>query len=751
MSQLLSSLNTEQQKAVQATSGPLLIFAGAGSGKTRTLTHRIAHLIHEEKVKPWNILAVTFTNKAAMEMKQRLHGLLSEKTQNALLNENNIDLRSSKRDFFANHEKEFTHLPLVGTFHSVCVRILRKDIEKLGRKRDFVIYDTVDTQSLMRQMIKDFGIDEKQFHYKAVLSQISKAKNELVDPKTFANNFVHNMYSQTISHLYTEYEKRLFANNALDFDGLIFHTIALFQNFTEVLDYYQDRWLHISVDEYQDTNVAQYRLIQMLAEKYRNLCVIGDNDQSIYSFRGADMRNILNFEKDNPDATVIKLEQNYRSTKNIIDASDHVIAKNKDRPAKHMWTDKEEGDKVCMVPVFDEREEAENIAKEVLNRVHSEDARYADFVLLYRTNAQSRMLEEAMVRNAIPYRVIGGVKFYARKEIKDILAYLRVIKNPMDMVSMLRIINVPARKIGQKTLDILQQWAEQQGYTFWDALNDVENIPSLSKAAKNNISVFTGLIKQFQDMAKEITVADLIEKVIRKSGYYDFIMDGTEEGKVRYENILELISVAQKYSGLIPWDSLTYFLEEVALVADADSIEDEPNSILLMTIHTAKGLEFPYVFVAGCEDNIFPHSRSILDEAQVEEERRLMYVAMTRAQKRLYLLYANRRMIYGDVQMNRPSRFLYDIPDEVLDRNPLKGDHHETDLPSFSDEYHSEPPVFESQVEQSALEEGDRVYHQVFGEGTILKKQGDVVEIRFDSARVGMRKFAANIAPLQKL
>lgn len=749
----LSTLNEAQQRAVRTVDGPLLIFAGAGSGKTRTLTHRIAYLMHERGVKPWNILAVTFTNKAALEMKHRLHSLLTEHNSRDLNFENNSSMQLGS-DPLSNIERHFHTLPLVGTFHSLCVRILRRDIEKLGRKRDFVIYDTIDSQSVMRQIIKDLGIDEKQFHYKAVLAQISQAKNELLSHQDYAATRVHNTYTRTIASLFAEYEKRLFESNALDFDALIFLTVRLFQEFTEVLDYYQDRYTHISVDEYQDTNFAQYQLIKLMSEKYRNLCVIGDNDQSIYSFRGADMRNILDFERDNPDATVIKLEQNYRSSKNIIQAADTVIAKNKDRPEKSMWTENPAGEKIQLIQLQDEREEADFIARQIQAQVQEgEGVRYADFVLLYRTNAQSRMLEEALVRHAIPYRVIGGLKFYARREIKDILAYLHVIKNPYDLVAIQRIINVPSRKIGQKSLDHLQQFAESQHINFWETLQRVGEVSGLSANARLKIAEFVNLIQHFRDLAQTLTVADLIEKLLRQSGYYEWLMDGTEEAKVRYENILELISVAQKYSGLEPWDSLSYFLEEVALVADADSIEEDANSVLLMTLHTAKGLEFPYVFIAGCEENIFPHVRSQLDEVQLEEERRLMYVGMTRAQKKLHLLYTCRRMLFGNVQINHPSRFLFDIPEELVESNAARSlpesdtfdfpDFHQADSSSVS-----KPTPKKPQIDYAP---GDRVYHPVFGEGEIQEKSGDILEIKFDSVRVGVRRFAANIAPLRKL
>lgn len=760
MSIILDSLNSAQQEAVTTTQGPLLILAGAGSGKTKALTHRIAYLIQEKNIQPWNILAVTFTNKAAAEMKTRLHNLLAGKEhEDVLTKENIMDVFGAEDAIITNVEKKFVDLPLVGTFHSVCVKILRKDIEKLGRKRDFVIYDTIDSRSIMRQLIKDAGLDEKQFHYRAVLASISKAKNDLADPKRYANHFVHNVYTQTVSHLYKEYQKRLFASNALDFDDLLFETARLFQSFPEVLDYYQNRWHYVHIDEYQDTNQAQYKLIRMLVEKYRNLCVIGDSDQSIYSFRGADIRNILSFEKDNPDAKVIKLEQNYRSTKTIIAAAEEVIAQNAQRKDKTMWTDNESGEKIQILNVNDERDEAKNIVQQIKETV-SRGSRYADFVVLYRTNAQSRMLEESFVRFGVPYRVIGGVKFYARKEIKDILSYLSLIKNPYDIVALNRVINVPARSIGKKTIDKLHQYAQERDIPFWDALSNTQLISGLSDRAKNSLGSFYNLICQLQDTARKIGVDELIEKALRQSGYYDSIMDGTEEGKVRYENILELITVAKKYSGLDPWDSLTYFLEEVALVADADSIEEEENAVLLMTVHTAKGLEFPYVFIAGCEENIFPHSRSVLDQSQLEEERRLMYVAMTRAQKKLFILYAQRRMIFGDVQMNQPSRFLEDIPEELVQTNfhnpyAQKQTFQQQSSYSDSDDFYFDQESPEERGDCDADESeayaiNTRVRHQTYGEGTIIEKKGDIISVRFDSIRAGTKKFAVNIAPLTR-
>jgi DNA helicase-2/ATP-dependent DNA helicase PcrA len=654
LSDLLAHLNSAQQEAVRTTDGPVLIMAGAGSGKTRALTYRIAYLIKEKKVPAEQILAVTFTNKAAEEMKRRLRELTG------------IDFdRSAWRGFVQN-------VPMVGTFHSIGVKFLRQEIDKLGRKNDFVIYDSLDTQSLMKKILKDFGVDEKKFHYKIVLNAISAAKNELIDATTYPE-YADNFFKKNIAGWYTEYQKRLKNNNAVDFDDLLMIPVQIWNKFSEVLKYYQEKWRYILVDEYQDTNYAQYVLINLLARKYRNLCVIGDSDQSIYSFRGADIRNILNFEQDYPEAKIIKLEQNYRSTQIILDAADQVIAHNPNRPPKKMWTNRQKGANVKIMRAADEREEGVLIVNEIKHILKEQAGTfndYSQFVILYRTNAQSRMLEEALLYQAIPYKVIGGVKFYARREIKDVLAYLRFIQNKKDTVSWLRIINVPARKIGLKTIAVITKNAQELNITGGEVLFKINELEGIGQPAKTSI---LNLVDKIEEIStKNFSVSDIIHYILENIGYKEYLLaGGEEEGQIRLENVLELISVARKYDGLDQAEGLTRFLEEVALIADVDGYDNKDNAVTLMTLHTVKGLEFPYVFIAGCEENIFPHARSLFAEDQLAEERRLMYVGMTRAEERLFLLYASRRMIYGDYQCNSISRFLLDISNELTDSEIL--------------------------------------------------------------------------------
>jgi len=654
MLNLLEGLNDKQKQAVVHGSGPLLIVAGAGSGKTRTLTHRIAYLIQEKNIRPDQILAVTFTNKAADEMKKRITELTG------------LDFNT-----FGYHEGFSSFTPVMGTFHSICARILRLEIENIGRKKNFVIFDAYDQKSLMRQIVKDLNYDEKRFQAKAVLAQISSAKNEFIDETVYAEH-AENYFQKNVAQLYSEYQKRLIQNNAVDFDDLLVLTIKILQQYPNILSFYQDKWPYISVDEYQDTNHIQYLLVRLLSQKYSNLCVIGDSDQSIYSFRGADIRNILEFEKHYPDAKIIKLEQNYRSTQIILDASDSVIEKNLNRPNKKMWTDRDDGEKLVVRQCYDERDEGQYIAQQLQNFSQKNDSNfdYSQCVILYRTNAQSRILEESMMKNAIPYKVVGGVKFYARREIKDILGYLRVLYNFSDTVSLLRIINVPSRKIGAKSLSIITQKSNELHLTLWEVLQNVDQIDTLGRKAKSSIKSFVKLMNDFRKLTFEIPIAELIRLLLEKTGYKDYLLaDGTEEGKVRLENVLELISLAHKYSGLDPRISLTQFLEEVALVADIDSFNQNDQAVTLMTLHSVKGLEFPYVFIAGCEENIFPHARSLVDEIQLEEERRLMYVGMTRGQHKLYLLSAHKRVIFGEFQRNPMSRFVFDIPPELIQSN----------------------------------------------------------------------------------
>ena len=630
MSDLLNGLNTEQQLAVETVEGPVLILAGAGSGKTKALTHRFAYLLREKKVSPLNILCVTFTNKAAQEMKERIARLLGS-------------------------QGEPLSFPWLGTFHSVCVRMLRRELDRssLGYTSHFVIYDDSDMQQAVKRAMKELNIDQKQYNPRAVHSQISGAKNELVLPAEYGQ-FAVGLFQKTVHQVYTRYQKLLKDADALDFDDIILLTLELFQKHPEVLAQYQDRFRYCMVDEYQDTNKAQYLLIKQLASKHRNLFVIGDDWQSVYSWRGADFRNILDFHKDYPDAQIIKLEQNYRSTQNILDAAQAVITRNEQRSDKKLWTEGPTGSLVSVVECLNEKDEGEFIMREVqgllrnaqFTGVHS----YDDFVILYRTNAQSRLLEETLLRYNLPYRIVGGVKFYERKEIKDIIAYLRLILNPNDWVSLERIINVPARGIGPKAIQELR-----------DRLPDDDGSTLPAK-----VQAFFLMMAQLRDGYDKKTVPDLIEKVVIRTGYREFLQDGSIEGESRWENIQELIGAAQAAQ------DLPSFLETVALVQDAEEAVEKrlekgqaDGALTLMTLHASKGLEFPVVFMSGMEEGIFPHSRAFTEKNEMEEERRLAYVGMTRAKDRLYMLYAFERRLYGMLQSNPPSRFIEEVPEEL--------------------------------------------------------------------------------------
>ena len=648
MSNILSSLNPKQKEAVQATHGPVLVLAGAGSGKTRALTHRIAYLIQEKQISPWNILAVTFTNKAAEEMRNRVIKLLKT-------------------------EKDNTYIPTVGTFHAACVRILRKNIHLLNYENTFVIYDTADQQILVKQILNELGIDEKQTSPKAILHHISGAKSELIDSKEYYK-YANTAFTERVAEVYEKYQVRLQKNNALDFDDLIMKTVELFRKQQGVLDKYHEQFQFISVDEYQDTNHAQYVLTNLLAKKYRNLCVIGDTDQSIYGFRGANIFNILNFEKDYPEAKIILLEQNYRSTQTILDLAHQIIVKNVKRKEKKLWTDREGGEKIALKTLENEREETNFITGEIIDRLRAyESPKYNDFVVLYRTHAQSRLFEEAFLKNGLPYKIVGGIRFYGRKEIKDIIAYLRLVQNPNDTVSLFRVINVPARKIGSKTIETLQNASLQQKTSAFQIMEKIDQIGALPDAKAETIKKFIQIIQFLQEKNKEFPVSGVIKNLLDITGYKKMIDDNTVEGDARLENIYELINVASKYDSLPPVMSLSIFLEEISLIADIDNVKEHDNAITLMTVHSAKGLEFPVVFIAGLEEGLFPHSRSLFERDQLEEERRLMYVAITRAKDKLYLTHAKNRMLYGEIQSSAPSQFLKDIPEYMLEQAMSKG------------------------------------------------------------------------------
>lgn len=778
----LKDLNEAQQEAATAVDGPVLILAGAGSGKTRALTYRIAYLIAEKNVSPESVLAVTFTNKAASEMKKRILQLLYGKKQADTIMDEAKGVRLDRRD-----------LPVVGTFHSVCVQILRKHGHLLGFENRFAIFDDTDTEILMKTIMKDLNIPKDQLNPKAVLAHIAGAKNALLKPEEYARQSVHSRFTEQVAKIYPIYQKRLAQNQALDFDDLIMKCVELFEQEPQILDELQERFRYISVDEYQDTNHAQYVLIKTLAEKYRNLCVVGDDWQSIYSWRGATMRNILDFEKDYPEATVVKLEQNYRSSPIILDASDAIIKKNKSRTDKKLWTERKDGEKIQVWQAMDERDEGSMVAKEIQKLLlKHEKPNYRDFAILYRTNAQSRTVEEAMMRYGIPYRIVGGVKFYKRKEIKDVLAYLRLIVNPADTVSLLRIINTPPRKIGSRTLEMLQNLSRERGETpIFSILKEIEEINEKTEIGIQDgkiktLDQFVKLISELQKANKEYPAAGVIKHLLEESGYREFLLDGSTEGETRFENVQELISVASKYDQLEPGISLATFLEEVALISDLDQIDDRDNAATLMTLHAAKGLEFPNVFICGLEEGVFPHSRSLLEPNELEEERRLMYVGLTRAMDRSYLLFAESRLLYGDIKQNAPSQFLNDIPEELVETNmDAGGDTDATqEVGGILGMYAKKPgkwragglkrvPVenargfyADTEPEYDGVDEvpedefsdvipeyspGDRVRHRSFGEGVVATVQGGVITVAFKDPKFGVKKLAASVAPLEKL
>jgi DNA helicase-2/ATP-dependent DNA helicase PcrA len=642
---ILGHLNDLQKQAVETLEGPVLILAGAGSGKTRALTHRIANLM-AQGVPPWSILAVTFTNKAANEMKARIRKLLK------IADEVGSDP---------------THLPLMGTFHSICVRMLRRDIEAIGRDRNFVIYDGDDQEKIMAQALKDLKIAPEELKPRAALGGIGRFKCEAISPSTVKSQAT-TWQTQRLAEVYARYQTLLRESNALDFDDLLSETVRLLQERPEVLKRYQQQWQYLHVDEYQDTNHVQYLLVNLLAQEHRNLCVIGDPDQSIYAFRGADIRNILEFKNDYKDAVTIKLEQNYRSTQIILDGADAVIAANPNRPQKKMWTERKDGPKIVVEEVNDERMEAERAIRTVQER-QKDGVPLSDQVILYRTNAQSRLFEEACLRMGVAYRIIGGVKFYARREVKDVLAYLHTVLNPNDIISLLRIINVPARKIGNTTLARLQQYCNERSLSLWQAIKHIEMVDGLNEPTKKRLSDFGSIITKLQGRAEEVPVSALTTELLSATGMEKWVRDGTDEGETRWQNILELQSVMHKYDTLEPRVSLTSFLEEAALISEVDKLDTQQGDALtLMTLHLCKGLEFRSVIVSGCEEGIFPHSMSHMDKDQLEEERRLMYVGMTRAKTHLRLLCARSRNLYGQMQNNAPSRFLDDLPDAVIER-----------------------------------------------------------------------------------
>lgn len=721
---LLRGLNPQQQEAVKHTEGPVLIMAGAGSGKTRVLTHRIAYLLAEKGVHPRNILAITFTNKAAREMKERVAAILGGAAEEMW----------------------------ISTFHSMCVRILRREIDQIGINRNFTILDTTDQLSVIKGILKDLNIDAKRYDPHGILQTISSAKNELKDAEQYAKKAA-DFYEKIVAQVYEEYEKRLVKNHSLDFDDLIMKTVQLFKRLPEVLQFYQNKFQYIHVDEYQDTNKAQYVLVNMLASRFKNLCVVGDSDQSIYAWRGADITNILSFENDYPDAKVILLEQNYRSTKRILKAANSVIENNINRKPKKLWTDNEEGKKIGYYRADSEQEEAMFVAGKIKDLVQKEKRKYGDFAILYRTNAQSRVMEEVLIKANIPYTIVGGIKFYERKEIKDLLAYLRLIANPNDDLSLERVINVPKRGIGATSLEKITQFAVEHGISLYDALDQVELI-GLSARATKAAREFHELIENFIKMSEYLTLTELAEQVMEKTGYKRMLQaENTLEAQSRLENLEEFLSVTQNFENTSDDRSLVAFLTDLALITDIDNLDEEEESrdqVILMTLHSAKGLEFPVVFIIGMEEGIFPHNRSLTETNEMEEERRLAYVGITRAEEELYLTNARIRTLYGRINVNPPSRFINEIPEDVLDYL-----HEAENAPTPRGGTVRRGPVISPQLNEGVnWRPGDKANHKKWGTGTVVSVRGEGEDVELDIAfpkPVGIKRLLAKFAPIEKV
>lgn len=727
MNSLVKNMNAEQSEAVRTTEGPLLIMAGAGSGKTRVLTHRIAYLLDEKDVSPYNILAITFTNKAAKEMKARVEQLVGEEAQ----------------------------VIWMSTFHSMCVRILRRDADRIGIERNFTIIDPTDQKSVIKDVLKNENIDSKRFEPRMFIGAISNLKNELKTPED-AQKEANDYHSQMVATVYKGYQRQLSRNEALDFDDLIMTTINLFERVPEALEYYQNKFQYIHVDEYQDTNKAQYTLIKLLANKFKNLCVVGDSDQSIYGWRGADIQNILSFEEDYPDAKTIFLEQNYRSTKTILNAANEVIKNNTERKPKGLWTANTGGDKINYYEATTERDEAEYVVREIMKHQRN-GKKYSDMAILYRTNAQSRVLEETFMKSNIPYTMVGGQKFYDRKEIKDLLSYLRVIANSNDDISLQRIINVPKRGVGPSSVEKIQTYAVQNNISMFDALGEVDFI-GLSKKVTQECIAFYEMIQNLIKEQEFLEISEIVEEVLVKSGYrYMLDREQTLESRSRLENLDEFMSVPKDYEENTPLEeqSLINFLTDLSLVADIDEADTE-SGVTLMTMHSAKGLEFPIVFIMGMEESLFPHIRAIKsdDDHEMEEERRICYVAITRAEETLYITNATTRMLFGRSQSNMPSRFLKEIPEDLMEshsgskRQTIQPKAKPTQKRGFSKRITSS----KKQVTSSDWKVGDKVTHKAWGEGMVSnvnEKNGSVeLDIIFKSE--GPKRLLAQFAPIEK-
>lgn len=738
--ELLNGMNPRQKEAVLHTDGPLLLMAGAGSGKTRVLTHRIAYLIEEKEVNPWNILAITFTNKAAKEMKERVNAILA----------------SGGEDVW------------VSTFHSMCVRILRRDVDFIGYNRNFTIIDSSEQLTLMKRILKELNIDPKKYDPRSILGTISQAKNSLQTPQDFAK-MQGSYYEEIAAKCYAAYQKELQYNQCMDFDDLIMNTIRLFEEHPDSLTYYQNKFHHIHVDEYQDTNHAQYTLVNLLAGRFRNLCVVGDADQSIYGWRGADMQNILDFEKDYPDAAVILLEQNYRSTKNILSAANQVIENNSNRKPKNLWTENKEGNKITYYRADNERDETRFIVDRMQEEIRSNHRNYGDFAILYRTNAQSRVMEETLLKANIPYKMVGGHKFYDRKEIKDILAYLNVLANPQDSISFERIVNSPKRGIGPGSIEKLRSFASLHEWPLLEAAQNVD-LANIGGKAGQQLGAFGEMIQEVTQMIPYLTVTELTKEVLDRSGYLeDLKIQNTLEAQARIENLEEFLTVTQEFDKQFeqqneedadaPEEKLTVFLNDLALVSDIDNLEEDASQVTLMTLHAAKGLEFPVVFLIGLEEGVFPLSRALMEESELEEERRLAYVGITRAEEALYLTNAFSRTLYGRTQYNRPSRFVEEIDQELLEIEGMRPTPKKTPVFAKKTAYSYKQPetaVVPSKSatggENNSWKPGDKVKHKKWGLGTVVRVSGTSKDLELDVAfpSQGVKRLLAAFAPIEK-
>lgn len=763
MQNLIEGLNDKQKEAVLATEGPCLVIAGAGSGKTKVLTHKIAYLLSEKNVKPWNILSITFTNKAANEMKQRVEKLVGEASQEMWL----------------------------GTFHSICVRILRRFIDRIGFDTTFLIFDSTDQRTLVKECIKSIGLDDKLFTDRSVLSEISNGKNDMLEPKAYQVKYNGDFRKEKIGEVYELYQKKLKENNALDFDDIINYTIKILTENPDVLEYYTEKFKYILVDEYQDTNKAQFMLVSILASKYGNITVVGDNDQGIYSFRGADITNILNFEKDFPGSKIVKLEQNYRCTGNILKAANAVIKNNENKYDKKLWTENEEGKLPCIYKAEDEYDEASYIVKQINMLKMEEYLKLSDFVILYRMNSQSRAIEDIFRRENIPYKIIGGLKFYERKEIKDIIAYLRLIFNTSDNLSLKRIINEPKRGIGKTSLDNIQDISDKTGKSMYEIIKYAEQY-ELNRVKANSIQ-FVEVIEELRKQVNQIPISELIKLTLNKTGYVKALEnENTIEAESRIQNLEEFLTVAIEFEEQMAENTLAEFLESISLTSDIDNMEESEDTVTLMTLHSAKGLEFPVVFLVGMEEGIFPGYKSIGEIKELEEERRLFYVGITRAMQYLYLTCARRRTIFGSTSYNQMSRFLKEIPKDLLDgyeeidnedNNSFKdsnygweyGTNYAGKVKTYKfDNVEKIPEVKEKvgafqfrtaesflnslnkkasgrQVDITKYKEGQRIYHKKFGEGTInkIEQEGEDYKLDIQFDKVGHKRLMAKFAELE--